>query len=116
MKPLAIPLGCQRTTTKWLVITPVPPPRKRERGTGGRYARFTLMLKLRVITAVVLLVLFLLALFALPVFGWIALVVAVVVQGAAEWSRLSGFTGGRAKVFWALTLVMMLGLVSFDAR
>lgn len=73
------------------------------------------MLKLRVITAVILLVLFLLALFALPVSGWIALVVAVVVQGAAEWSRLSRFTGSRAKVFWVLTLVMMLGIVWFDA-
>lgn len=74
------------------------------------------MLRLRVITAVVLLVLFLLALFALPVSGWIALVVAVVAQGAAEWSRLSGLAGSRAKVFWVLTLVMMLGLVWFDAR
>ena len=25
MKPLAIPLGCQKTTTRCLVITPVPP-------------------------------------------------------------------------------------------
>jgi len=73
------------------------------------------MLKLRVITAVVLLVLFLLALFALPVSGWTALVVAVVAQGAAEWSRLSKFTGSRAYIFWALTLVMMLALVWFDA-
>ena len=74
------------------------------------------MLKLRVITAVVLLVLFLLALFALPVSGWAALVVAVVVQGASEWSRLSKLTGRRAYFFWALTLVMMLGLVWFDAK
>jgi phosphatidate cytidylyltransferase len=73
------------------------------------------MLKLRVMTAVVLLLLFLLALFALPVSGWIMLVVVVVAQGAAEWSRLSRFTGSRAYVFWALTLVMMLGLVWFDA-
>jgi len=73
------------------------------------------MLKLRVMTAVVLLLLFLLALFALPVSGWIMLVVVVVAQGAAEWSRLSKLTGGRAYVFWALTLVMMLGLVWFDA-
>ncbi|MDH4235184.1 MAG: phosphatidate cytidylyltransferase [Gallionella sp.] len=74
------------------------------------------MLKLRVITAVILLVLFLLALFALPVFGWAALVVAVVAQGASEWSRLSKLTGRRAYVFWILTLAMMLGLAWFDAR
>ncbi|MDO8293203.1 MAG: phosphatidate cytidylyltransferase [Gallionella sp.] len=74
------------------------------------------MLKLRVITAVVLLVLFLLALFALPVSGWAALVVAVVAQGASEWSRLSRLTSIRANVFWVLTLVMMLGLVWFDAK
>lgn len=74
------------------------------------------MLKLRVITAVVLLVLLLLALFALPAFGWTVLVVAVVVLGASEWSRLSGFAGGRANAFWVLTLAMMLGLAWFDAR
>lgn len=73
------------------------------------------MLKLRVITALVLLLLFLLALFALPVSGWAALVVIVVLQGASEWSRLSKLTGRRAYVFWVLTLVMILGLVWFDA-
>lgn len=73
------------------------------------------MLKLRVMTAVVLLLLFLLALFALPVSGWAVLVVVVVLQGASEWSRLSKLTGRRAYVFWALTLVMILGLVWFDA-
>src|SRR3989338_4811151 len=85
--------------------------------TSWRVSRWKgrLMLKLRVMTAVVLLLLFLLALFALPVSGWIMLVVVVVAQGAAEWSRLSKLTGGRAYVFWALTLVMMLGLVWFDA-
>lgn len=74
------------------------------------------MLKLRVITAIVLLLLLLSALFALPVFGWSALVVVAVMQGASEWSRLSKLTGRRAYVFLALTLVMMLGLVWFDAR
>ncbi|HEU0189089.1 MAG TPA: phosphatidate cytidylyltransferase [Gallionella sp.] len=73
------------------------------------------MLKLRVMTAVVLLLLFLLALFALPVSGWAALVVVVVMQGASEWSRLSKLAGGRAYLFWVLTLMMMLGLVWFDA-
>lgn len=74
------------------------------------------MLRLRVITAVVLLVLFLLALFALPAPAWTLLVVAVVVLGSTEWSRLSGFKGRSANAFWALTLAMMLGLVWFDAQ
>ena len=74
------------------------------------------MLKLRVITAIVLLILFLLALFALPVFGWTVLVVAVVAQCASEWSRLSRFTGRIANIFWVLTLAIMLGLAWFDAQ
>ena len=74
------------------------------------------MLKSRVITAVILLVLFLLALFALPDGGWAALVTLLVVQGAAEWSRLARFSHRVANVFWGLTLVMMLGLIWFDAN
>jgi len=74
------------------------------------------MLRSRVITAVILLALFLLALFALPVYGWDLLIVAVVAQGASEWARLAKLTGRRANIFWALTLVMMLGLVWFDAN
>ncbi len=73
------------------------------------------MLKLRVITAIILLALFLLALFVLPDGGWAALVTVMVLQGASEWSRLARFSSGRANVFWGLTLVMMLGLIWFDA-
>jgi len=47
------------------------------------------MLKQRVITAMILLVLFLLALFFLPDAGWAALVIVMVLQGASEWSRLA---------------------------
>lgn len=73
------------------------------------------MLKSRVITAVILLVLFLLAVFILPDGGWAALVTVVVLQGAAEWSRLSRFGHAAANLFWGLTLVVMLGLIWFDA-
>ena len=73
------------------------------------------MLKQRVITAIILLVLFLLALFFLPDAGWAALVVVMVLQGSSEWSRLSRFSGNQANLFWSLTLAMMLGLVWFDA-
>ena len=73
------------------------------------------MLKSRVITAVILLVLFLLAVFMLPDGGWAALVTVVVLQSAAEWSRLSRFGHAAANLFWGLTLVVMLGLIWFDA-
>ena len=46
------------------------------------------MLKQRVITALVLVTLFLAALFALPALGWSLLVLGVVVLGAWEWGRL----------------------------
>jgi phosphatidate cytidylyltransferase len=78
-------------------------------------SRENLMLKLRVITAVILLVLFLLALFVLPDGGWAALVTLMVMQGASEWSRLAKFSSGKANIFLGLTLAMMLGLVWFDA-
>ncbi|MDO8291853.1 MAG: phosphatidate cytidylyltransferase [Gallionella sp.] len=73
------------------------------------------MLKLRVFTAVVLLILLLAALFALPPFVWAVLIVAMVMQGAVEWSRLSGLSGGKANIYWGLTLLLMLGLLWADA-
>jgi len=73
------------------------------------------MLKSRVITAVILLVLFLSALFALPASGWAALVILMVLQGISEWARLSRLSASRATMFWWLTLVLMLLLVWFDA-
>jgi phosphatidate cytidylyltransferase len=72
------------------------------------------MLKSRVITAVILLMLFLLALFSLPDGGWAVLVTVVVLQGAAEWSRLSRFSHATANRFWGLVLAVMLGLVWLD--
>jgi phosphatidate cytidylyltransferase len=73
------------------------------------------MLKSRVITALILLAFLLLALFVLPDGGWAALVTVVVMQGASEWSRLARFSHKTANYFWGLTLVLMLGLIWFDA-
>ncbi len=73
------------------------------------------MLKSRVITAVILLALFLLALFGLPDAGWALLVTVVVLQGASEWARLSRFGHRAANIFWGLTLLAMVGLIWFDA-
>ncbi|MCG6934184.1 MAG: phosphatidate cytidylyltransferase [Gallionella sp.] len=72
------------------------------------------MLKSRVITAVIMLALFLLALFGLPDGGWAVLVIVVVLQGSAEWSRLSRFSHATANRFWGVSLAVMLGLVWLD--
>ncbi len=74
------------------------------------------MLKIRVITATILLALFLLALFFLPPLGWAVLVVVMVMQGTAEWARLSLLSGKAANVYWWLTLAVMLLIVSLDMQ
>jgi phosphatidate cytidylyltransferase len=74
------------------------------------------MLKSRVMTAVILLALLLLALFALPVSAWTALVILLVLQGTSEWAKLAKLTHIKANLFWWMTLVMMLGLVWLDAN
>lgn len=73
------------------------------------------MLKQRVITALILLALFLSALFLLPQAGWVVLVVLIVMQGAAEWVRLAQLSGAAAQAYWWLTLVIMACLAWFDA-
>jgi phosphatidate cytidylyltransferase len=73
------------------------------------------VLKSRLTTAAVLLVLLMAALFLLPPFAWALLVVAMVMQGTTEWSRLSVLSGLKANLYWAITLLMMLGLLWVDA-
>jgi len=72
------------------------------------------MLRSRVITAIILLVLLLAALFLLPALGWSLLVIAMVMQGTSEWARLSGLSGTAAKSYWGVTLLLMLGLLWMD--
>ena len=72
------------------------------------------MLKQRVITATILFVLFLAALFGLPAAGWQALILVVMWQGAVEWARLSGLNGRPAVAYWLITLVIMVGILWFD--
>lgn len=74
------------------------------------------MLKSRVITAVILLLLLLLILFALPDVWWDGVVVVMVMQGILEWSKLSKLSGRNAYIYGALTLLLMLALVWFDAN
>ncbi len=74
------------------------------------------MLKQRVITAVILLILFLLALFLLPTLGWAALVIIMVMQASLEWARLSQLSRKTVSVYLWLTLAVMLGIVWFDTQ
>lgn len=69
------------------------------------------MLKSRMITAVIMLVLLLAALFLLPALGWSLLVIAMVMQGTSEWARLSKLQGMSANLYWGATLLLMLGLL-----
>lgn len=73
------------------------------------------MLKQRVITAFLLLALFLAALFLLPAAGWVVLVIVMVMQGTSEWARLAKLSGKAANGYWWLTLAVMIGIVWFDA-
>ena len=73
-----------------------------------------LMLKQRVTTAIILLVLFLSALFFLPTPGWILLVIVMVMQGTSEWARLAKLSGNAANGYWWLTLAVMVGIALFD--
>lgn len=73
------------------------------------------MLKQRVITAIILFVLLLVAVFALPAWGWSALVALMVWQSAVEWARLSGMTGRISTLYCVATLAMMAGILWFDS-
>lgn len=74
------------------------------------------MLKSRVITAVIMLILLLLVMFVLPDGWWIGLVVLVVMQGVMEWSKLSRLSGRHTYLYGILTLMLMLALIWFDAQ
>ncbi len=74
------------------------------------------MLKQRVITAAVLVLLLLAALFALPATGWSVLVLGVVMVGVAEWGRLAQLSKGGATAYWWLTLAVMAGLIYIDIQ
>lgn len=74
------------------------------------------MLRSRVITAIVMLALLLSALFLLPPLAWSVLVLAMVMQGASEWSRMSELSPRGAKLYWGLTLLLMVAILVLDAN
>lgn len=69
------------------------------------------MLKQRIITAVILLCLFLAALFKLPASGWSAIVGLMVMQGIWEWSKLAKMRGMLAAFYWVATLVLLSAML-----
>lgn len=69
------------------------------------------MLKLRVITAIILLVGFLSALFWLPVMGWAMLVALMVLLGAQEWARLSKLSASATLAYVAVSVLLLALLI-----
>jgi len=74
------------------------------------------MLKARILTVLLLLPLFLAALFFLPKTGWALLVLGVVLIGAREWSKISSFSGFQGWVYVLLTLFIGLALLPESSR
>ncbi len=72
------------------------------------------MLKQRILTAAVLLTLFLAALFFLPNFYWGLLICVVLGLAAAEWGRLVGIVGGAAWGYAALMAAIALALLLLE--
>lgn len=73
------------------------------------------MLKQRAITAIILLALFLSALFLLPTLGWQALIIVIVMQATVEWTHLAKLPGKAANIYWWLTLTVMVAIVWLSA-
>ncbi|MEQ1836822.1 MAG: phosphatidate cytidylyltransferase [Candidatus Nitrotoga sp.] len=71
------------------------------------------MLKQRVITAIILLVGFLGALFYLPDVIWVGLVIGIVLIGVSEWARLAKYARTDTYIYLCLSLILMLALVWF---
>ncbi len=69
------------------------------------------MLKERVITATILLLVFLAALFMLPALGWAVLVALMVMQGTSEWSRLAEMRARPATMYWVATLLVFIAMI-----
>jgi phosphatidate cytidylyltransferase len=64
------------------------------------------MLRTRIFTAVILLLLFLAALFYLSAIFWMVLLLALTVAGATEWSRLAKFSVTNSVIYPVLTAIL----------
>ena len=64
------------------------------------------MLKTRIFTAVIILFLFLAALFYLRPIFWMVLLLALTVTGSSEWSKLAKFSITHAVIYPVLTVIL----------
>ncbi|HUW50181.1 MAG TPA: phosphatidate cytidylyltransferase [Sulfuricella sp.] len=74
------------------------------------------MLKVRVLTALLLLSVFLSALFLLPKMAWALLMLGVILICAREWSNIAAFTGFQSRLYVLLTLLIGLALLPESSR
>jgi phosphatidate cytidylyltransferase len=74
------------------------------------------MLKVRILTVLLLLPLFLAALFRLPPMGWSLLMLGMVLIGAREWSKIADFSSFQGWVYVLLTLFIGLLLLPESSR
>lgn len=74
------------------------------------------MLKARILTALLLLPSFLAALFLLPDLYWALLMLGVMLIGAREWSKISGFPRSYGWLYVLLTLAVALALLPETSR
>lgn len=71
------------------------------------------MLKTRVTTAIVLVAIFLLALYALPAEGWLFVCAGILATAAWEWAALAGMTRGRQSLYSA-SMALIAGLIAWN--
>lgn len=74
------------------------------------------MLKVRILTVLLLLPLFLLALFYSSPMSWALFTLGVVLIGAYEWSKISAYTGIQCWLYVLLTLLIGLALLPDSSR
>lgn len=72
------------------------------------------MLWQRILTAVVLLPLFLAALFLLPNLYWALLLAAFLTVAAREWARLAGFAAAGQAIYALAALILALAIAALD--
>ncbi len=70
------------------------------------------MLKVRVISALVMVLLLLAALFYFPRWGWGAFSALIALAACWEWHRLCGFSKKQALVFLVLSVLLTLGMLA----
>ena len=70
------------------------------------------MLKQRLITALILLPLFFLALYFLPAIPWVVLTLAVALIGAWEWGGIAGYSPKERWFYVAVTGVVVYWMIS----